>query len=59
MRVMFESWFVQSKVDIVFSGHVHSYERSVKALNSFYHNKHLSAFYVCDLPISNYTIQKR
>ena len=29
MRVMFEPWLVQNKVDIVFSGHVHSYERSV------------------------------
>lgn len=29
MRVMFESWFVQYKVDLVFSGHVHAYERSV------------------------------
>lgn len=29
MRVMFESWFVQYKVDLVFAGHVHAYERSV------------------------------
>lgn len=29
MRVMFESWFVQNKVDLVLSGHVHAYERSV------------------------------
>lgn len=29
MRVQFEPWFVQYKVDIVFAGHVHSYERSV------------------------------
>ncbi|CAL5370063.1 unnamed protein product [Camellia sinensis] len=28
MRVQFEPWFVQYKVDIVFAGHVHSYERS-------------------------------
>lgn len=29
MRVVFEPFFVQSKVDIVFAGHVHAYERSV------------------------------
>ncbi|KAD6794379.1 hypothetical protein E3N88_05275 [Mikania micrantha] len=28
MRVMFEPWFVQYKVDLVFAGHVHAYERS-------------------------------
>lgn len=31
MRVMFEPWFVQYRVDVVFSGHVHAYERSVSA----------------------------
>lgn len=29
MRVMFEPWFVNHKVDMVLAGHVHSYERSV------------------------------
>lgn len=29
MRVMFESWFVENKVDLVLAGHVHCYERSV------------------------------
>ncbi|KAM7255123.1 hypothetical protein ACFE04_020364 [Oxalis oulophora] len=28
MRVMFEQWFVEHKVDVVFSGHVHAYGRS-------------------------------
>ncbi|XP_057459499.1 purple acid phosphatase 5-like [Actinidia eriantha] len=36
MRVMFESWFVENKVDLVFSGHVHSYERSDRVSNVKY-----------------------
>ncbi|XP_059461223.1 bifunctional purple acid phosphatase 26-like isoform X2 [Corylus avellana] len=28
MRAVFESWFVCSKVDFIFAGHVHAYERS-------------------------------
>ncbi|XP_030499685.2 purple acid phosphatase 5-like [Cannabis sativa] len=36
MRVMFEPWFVQNKVDIVFAGHVHSYERSERISNIQY-----------------------
>ena len=29
MRVMYEAWFVEYKIDVVFAGHVHAYERSV------------------------------
>lgn len=36
MRVMFESWFCRYKVDIVFAGHVHAYERSVCLLSKCY-----------------------
>lgn len=36
MRVMYEEWLVQYKVDVVFSGHVHAYERtvSISSLNT-------------------------
>ncbi|XP_075645831.1 purple acid phosphatase 5-like [Castanea sativa] len=36
MRVTFEPWFVQHKVDLVFAGHVHSYERSERISNVKY-----------------------
>lgn len=36
MRVQFESWFVNYKVDIVFAGHVHAYERSYRISNIAY-----------------------
>ncbi|KAH7284407.1 hypothetical protein KP509_34G053400 [Ceratopteris richardii] len=36
MRVQFESWFVAAKVDIVFSGHVHAYERTHRVSNIAY-----------------------
>ncbi|XP_022886207.1 bifunctional purple acid phosphatase 26-like isoform X2 [Olea europaea var. sylvestris] len=36
MRVVFESWFCQYKVDIVFAGHVHAYERSYRVSNIHY-----------------------
>ncbi|RCT98736.1 hypothetical protein DVA78_20375, partial [Acinetobacter baumannii] len=36
MRAVFESWFVQYKVDVVFAGHVHAYERSYRFSNIQY-----------------------
>ncbi|XP_068636632.1 phosphoenolpyruvate phosphatase-like isoform X2 [Aristolochia californica] len=36
MRAVFESWFVHYKVDLIFSGHVHAYERSYRISNLHY-----------------------
>ncbi|CAL0310134.1 unnamed protein product [Lupinus luteus] len=36
MRVQFESWFVNYKVDLVLSGHVHAYERTERISNIKY-----------------------
>ncbi|CAI0437886.1 unnamed protein product [Linum tenue] len=36
MRVMFESWLVDAKVDLVLAGHVHGYERSERISNAAY-----------------------
>ncbi|KAI5068227.1 hypothetical protein GOP47_0016572 [Adiantum capillus-veneris] len=36
MRVQFEAWFTSAKVDIVFAGHVHAYERSYRVSNIAY-----------------------
>ncbi|KAI4380635.1 hypothetical protein MLD38_006803 [Melastoma candidum] len=36
MRAVFEEWFVRSRVDVVFAGHVHAYERSYRISNIQY-----------------------
>ncbi|XP_074591277.1 phosphoenolpyruvate phosphatase-like isoform X1 [Curcuma longa] len=36
MRAVFEKWFVKYKVDMVFAGHVHAYERSYRVSNINY-----------------------
>ncbi|KDP30232.1 hypothetical protein JCGZ_17014 [Jatropha curcas] len=36
MRVVFEKWFIRYKVDIIFAGHVHAYERSYRISNIHY-----------------------
>ncbi|GMH13465.1 hypothetical protein Nepgr_015306 [Nepenthes gracilis] len=36
MRVLYEPWFVKYKVDVVFAGHVHAYERSERVANTAY-----------------------
>ncbi|XP_078437714.1 purple acid phosphatase 26 [Wolffia australiana] len=37
MRSVFEKWFVRFRVDLVFAGHVHAYERSYRISNIDYH----------------------
>ncbi|XP_047322191.1 bifunctional purple acid phosphatase 26-like [Impatiens glandulifera] len=36
MRPVYEEWFVQYKVDVIFAGHVHAYERSYRISNIHY-----------------------
>ncbi|CAL9224872.1 unnamed protein product [Arabidopsis halleri] len=36
MRAVFEEWFVGHKVDVIFAGHVHAYERSYRISNVRY-----------------------
>lgn len=36
MRVVYESWFIKYKVDVIFAGHVHAYERSYRFSNIDY-----------------------
>ncbi|KAM7268016.1 hypothetical protein ACFE04_010182 [Oxalis oulophora] len=36
MRSVFESWFVEYNVDVIFAGHVHAYERSYRISNIHY-----------------------
>ncbi|CAN0901146.1 Bifunctional purple acid phosphatase 26 [Linum grandiflorum] len=36
MRAAFEKWFVRARVDVIFAGHVHAYERSYRISNIEY-----------------------
>ncbi|XP_031250474.1 bifunctional purple acid phosphatase 26-like [Pistacia vera] len=36
MRAVFESWFIKYRVDVIFAGHVHAYERSYRISNVRY-----------------------
>ncbi|XP_059635178.1 bifunctional purple acid phosphatase 26-like isoform X2 [Cornus florida] len=49
MRVVFESWFIHYKVDIIFAGHVHAYERSYRISNIHYNVSSGDPFPVPDM----------
>ncbi|XP_065851459.1 bifunctional purple acid phosphatase 26-like isoform X1 [Euphorbia lathyris] len=36
MRAVFEEWFIHYRVDVIFAGHVHAYERSYRISNIHY-----------------------
>ncbi|KAL9660648.1 hypothetical protein QQ045_025465 [Rhodiola kirilowii] len=36
MRAVFEDWFIKHKVDVIFAGHAHAYERSYRISNVHY-----------------------
>ncbi|XP_016509637.1 bifunctional purple acid phosphatase 26 [Nicotiana tabacum] len=36
MRSVFERWFIKHRVDVIFAGHVHAYERSYRISNIHY-----------------------
>ncbi|XP_057967627.1 bifunctional purple acid phosphatase 26-like [Malania oleifera] len=48
MRVVFESWFVRYKVDVIFAGHVHAYERSHRISNLHYNVSSVDPYPVLD-----------
>lgn len=53
MRAVFEEWFIGHKVDIIFAGHVHAYERSIFSIHiSIKANMSTPFLVVLDLRIS-------
>ena len=54
MQSVFESWFVKYRVDVVFAGHVHAYERSVfcsflfKPYGGYFYRRLEQFFLVCN-----------
>ncbi|XP_042494803.1 bifunctional purple acid phosphatase 26 isoform X2 [Macadamia integrifolia] len=48
MQAVFESWFVHYKVDLIFAGHVHAYERSYRISNIFYNDSSCDPYPIPD-----------